>query len=161
MIRRTAPALLSVLVLASGCTQDRNARHTIGLELDVVSARAAAQPEHHDPTLFDLARSDWAPVEFVVPTDGTVHGPTWTRTGSWMSDHPRQTGAFPTARSAVRASRSGIIEDVEIWVAPIGAASRTVQGASDLGDTPPWSTTASPSERYERSMLGADRAPDA
>lgn len=79
---------------------DMNARSTIGAARTLPAIHGAGTLIADGPTT-RLDRTDWAPIEFRVPVDGTVHAPIW-RTRAAFGDTPaRQHGLFPTAETAL------------------------------------------------------------
>ncbi len=106
--------LQSMLVLAvagaafGGCRMTASDTVTIGNQVTVAGMQG---PEGHltldqartlsgPPNQIRLDRSDWEPIEFVVPVDSSPHRPTFV-TAWWMTDTARSEGLYPTPLSAL------------------------------------------------------------
>jgi len=110
---RTAIPLLSVGLVTNlaagllggltGCT-DINARTTIGAEREIPALAATdtlAGAGAGETPLTRLDRGDWAPIEYRLPVDGTVHPPAWRSHARFSDEQRRQHGLYPTAESAL------------------------------------------------------------
>lgn len=99
------PVLAAVL---SGCVMPANDRFAIGegLEVEAIGPRSTPVPptaasQVASPSLTGISRDNWAPLEYRVPVDGTVHTRIYAKRTFWADKTARQRGEYPTALSAL------------------------------------------------------------
>ena len=103
MPRHAAILPLAACTLAlAACTSPENESLRFGRS-DVLPA---FQTKPHQlppagPSVTGLDRSDWAPVEYMVPVMGTAHQPTYAPDHYRLASLARQRGEYPTAESAL------------------------------------------------------------
>lgn len=147
------PAVLG----AFGCVHDANSRNVLGAQVSLAAIDAEADAvdlgEGNRTTSVD--RSAWTPVRFVVPVDGTVHGPTW-RTFSVRpaGELARERGVYPTALTATElGGECGPMVTAAVlspFVSLVDVAAMPVRMVTD----PAWEERQSPDRWYERSRHG-------
>jgi hypothetical protein len=108
------------LLWSSGC-MDLNSRSTIGADraLPALEAASPATPDEVRATRLD--RADWAPIEYRVPVDGTVHAPLWRSRVAFSDEQRRQHGLYPTAESSLDLGAPADEEAVRGFVEPVRA----------------------------------------
>lgn len=104
-----APALAALFgTTLTGCVMPANDRLAIGESLEVeaigprptpVAPTAASQVA--TPSLTGISRDHWAPLQYHVPVDGTVHTRIYAKRTFWADKTARQRGEYPTALSAL------------------------------------------------------------
>lgn len=141
------------LIAAFGCTTDLNARTTIGAKRTIAAFDAETGTTTASGPTTRLDRAGWAPVEFRLPVDGTVHHPAWRSRASFDDEPARQHGLYPTAESSLQLGErdgtlvwAGVIEPARALVDLFAMPVRMVL-------SPPWSRTQSPA-MYKRWHAG-------
>lgn len=155
-------AQAAVLALsAGGCAGDLNRRAVLGggVEIPALDPREPAElgvMSLAGPRAERIDRGDWDPQTYLVPVDGTVHGPDWQRAAGPIDPlSARALGLFPTTGTAVEAgSRPGreALEAVVEWAGTIiEPAFLVVRSVSQ----PPWSAVQSPTRSWKRTAQTA------
>lgn len=91
--------MVSCAALAS-CT-DLNSRGTIGAVRSVPALEAGRALAVDEAPAARLDRSDWQPIEYRLPPDGTVHAPLWLSRAMFDDDQRRAHGLYPTSESVL------------------------------------------------------------
>ncbi len=120
------PALAAFAVIVgmlSGCGFDRTIaeRTTLGGDQAVWTLSPASLVSINDTpatATTSLTRSNWQPVDFIVPVDGTVHGPLWRWDPRPPRDTARQKALYPTAETALELAGPLGPQAHEAFVAP-------------------------------------------
>ncbi len=102
-----------------------------------------------------MTRSNWQPVDFVVPVDGTIHGSTWR----WDAPPPRQTARqkslYPTAETALEDGGSAGPLVHEALLQPLYALGNVVaMPVLAFMDPPGTHMTPTAKTLYKRSIRG-------
>lgn len=157
---------LAVVVVLAGCGYNRSIaeRNLLGgnsvisgLSADT-AADAATAHIATTPTV-SLSRQEWPPVDFVVPVDGTVHGPLWRMDAVAKVDTPRGKALYPTAESALDLREHSPSFAYEALLEPFVAIGNVI-GMPVLAFMDPPGNHQSPSKRslYKRSGHGRTMA---
>ncbi len=157
----TKPALLVVLaaaLAAPGCARHLNERPTLGNAVHTATFRTAewaspapGTPERTASVGASPDRSGWPARVFLVPVDGTVHGPVRHGAVAITDDTRRQQGLFPTVDSALDLKgRAGGAEALEGVLAPFAAAVELALLPVSLVVEPPFSDAQSPAGLHKR-----------
>ena len=153
---RVAVASVALGAVLGGCSTDLNARRTIGgLQMPPAVAGAAPSGEWVG-TLRPagrLDRNDWAPVEYRVPYDGTVHTALLRSSPSFGDEHPRAHGLYPTTESALDLGSSRGSEAARGVVEPVRAVVDLAILPIRFFTDPVWGKKTSPSN-YKRWRSG-------
>lgn len=160
-LRRHAVLIVSscLLVCAAlpGCARPSNSRIVLGggFTLPTFSAQTSPGPAAKSDSAPSLPRTGWNAVVFLVPVDGTVHGPTYGRRLSITGETARQNGLFPTAQTALELG--GPTRSAQRREAVFGIVGATAQLAAmpvRIFLRPIWSDHQSPKRLYKRSKPG-------
>lgn len=115
--------MLVVALAMTGCYNRSLAdRNTIGCcgEIRTLSRVPAPDvPTDIAPSVHSLARLDWQPIDFMVPVDGTVHGPQRRIDLRYLSASSRHRFLYPTAESALDLSADRRGRRIEGAAAPV------------------------------------------
>ena len=147
------------LWLGQGCASVNENRLTIGGEAIPAFTDGEQPTEASGPSLIAGTRDHWEAMTIVVPVDGTEHQPTYTSLSPNYSKTPRATGAHPTADSALDLASPACPQAWEVVAAPFHSAADILMFIPRAIGAPPWSVTASPSERFQRYHAGYAEAP--
>lgn len=153
-----------MLVLVS-CSYDRTIadRNTIGgsFELPTLTGTPAEDiPTVQGPSVVSLLRLEWQPINFIVPVDGTVHGPTWRIDAVAGDANARQRSLHPTLDSALQLGSSRRGQRVEAIASPFVATGNVLVMPVLMFTTPPFDSYVSPSRAslYKRARPGQPMA---
>ncbi len=157
----TKPALILALVsalTASGCARQLNERPTLGNAVHTATLRTnewasppAAVPECTSAHAAGPNRSGWPARVFLVPVDGTVHGPVRHGTIALTDDTRRQQGLYPTPESALdlEGDARGALA-LEGVLAPFSAMAELALMPVSLVLEPPFKDDQSPGWLHKR-----------
>lgn len=153
-------------VMLTACASDDNRRLTIGDDVTLRSLPptvpepilddrgepvARPAPADDQPSLAGLDRSNFEPIVFAVPIDGSRHQPEVTEPFRLTDETPRHRGEFPTATSAlIEPSSSGWTTAGEVLIAPLWAFGDAALLPGKLVIDPVFETVGSPDERTGR-----------
>lgn len=156
-------------LVATGCTNNANQRLTIGDDIPLASfppqvvevqldeagePLPPAQPADDTPTALGLDRSNFEPLMYRVPIDGTRHEFHGRDRLALTNETARQRGEFPTAVTALETGSNASTrrQTLEVLAQPIYAAGGVVTSllVSSSG------AMVSPSGLYERAPSPAD-----
>lgn len=138
---------------------DANARNVLGgrSQIEAIApVEAAHEPSHDTPSVHGLDRSNWGATTTVVPVDGTLHGPTYTRQRLYDRQPARRLGLYPTAQTALDLDDpgSGLLRGSEV-------AAQFPRALVEVGlmpiraiVSPPWVRRQSPMYLYKRQPPG-------
>lgn len=161
---RTAAAGLAVLATAlGGCGYDHGIaeRPFLGGNTPLGTLTPGEVEPIADagtPTV-SLARDEWVPTDFVVPVDGTVHGPLWRWDARGRGDTPRQKALYPTAETALDLRPQGGASVREAVLQPfLSIANVVALPVLAFLDPPGNRMSPSRSSLYKRSMGGHSAA---
>lgn len=119
--RPLALALLASIPLAGCYNRSLADRNTIGASGQIATLTGNAAPDvptNIAPSARSLSRLDWQPVDFLVPVDGTVHGPQRRIDLRYLSKSPRDRFLYPTVESALDLSTDRLGRRIEGSAAP-------------------------------------------
>ncbi|MEM9559446.1 MAG: hypothetical protein AAF995_04005 [Planctomycetota bacterium] len=146
---------VAAMLAVSGCApRDINARPVLGGSpaqglLDTGTPTASTRQRTRS-----LDRSDWETSVYVVPVDGTVHGPTH-RFARTDTGGPRGTGLYPTIATATTLQRSPAKAEAHAaLLAPVGALFEFIVMPAGLVLDPPPAQAQSPDRVYKRAAQG-------
>ncbi len=146
--------------MLSGCGFDRTIaeRTTLGADQAVWTLSPASLVSINDTPATDttsLTRSNWQPVDFIVPVDGTVHGPLWRWDARGPLETARHKALYPTAETALELAGPLGPQVREALVAPLLAFGNSLALPALVFTDPP-SDLMSPSAAtlYKRSPRG-------
>ncbi len=149
-----------------GCATIDNDRLTVArAELPALAGSAspisAPLREATAPSIIGIDRSNWPPITIELPSDGTRHHPSLTRTGPrYDRSLPRNRGRSPTATTALDLGSPLGPLAWEGWSAPIRAGMDVVLAIPRLALAGgPGGAAHSPDAPYQREMGSPD--PDA
>lgn len=150
-----APALLAML---AGCVMPANDRLAIGegLEVEAIGPRPTvaaptAASQVGSPSLTGISRDHWAPLQYHVPVDGTVHTRTYAKRTFWADKTARQRGEHPTALSALdMINGSEDQQGLEALDNQFRAVTDLVLLIPRMAIWLPWVEKRSPDEAYRR-----------
>lgn len=152
--------LLAAMVLVSGCGYDRSlsARNVLGGNTAIGSLSGASTSlplESASTPTVSMSRVEWEPIDFVVPVDGTVHGPLWRVSVRAEDDAPRSKGLYPTAESALDLDKHSWASAHEALLEPFVAVGNVI-AMPVLAIMDPPGNHQSPSKKslYKRSERG-------
>ena len=174
MERNTAPFLTlgsfaALGLLISGCA-DINQRNRLGNAVDLPAldgpevGTAYPEPEQawtgpgQRTTRVD--RGAWAPVEFLVPYDGTVAGPSYAGWPVLASETRRQQNLYPTPESAL--DLNGTNHGTQVFEGPVAVASALADTALipvRLIIEPLWIRKTAPAVLYKRTEQSENWSP--
>ena len=161
---RSLVAILGAAAALSGCTSPENDRFRFGEDgmIPAFQSDAAALPtDDQIPSVTGLDRSNWEPVVFVVPVQGTAHQPTYAPGVFDLDSLPRQRGDYPTVETSLDLGEPD--SGTEFWFAARThgmAVVDTVMLLPRLVMRPHEATDWSPVGRYTR-VPGQDPVPAA
>jgi hypothetical protein len=105
-----AAPVLALAALLGGCGYDGRIaeRAFLGGNTPIATFDPATPdaPAPAAPTT-TLDRETWAPIDFLVPVDGTVHGPLWRWNARGDARTPRQKALYPTSLTALDLAPEG------------------------------------------------------
>lgn len=113
--------------------------------------------EHDTPATAttSLTRSNWQPVDFIVPVDGTVHGPLWRWDARPPSETARDKALYPTAETALDLTSPLGPQIREALIDPVLALGNTLAMPVFIFANPPGnSMSPSAATLYKRSPKG-------
>lgn len=157
MTRTTAAALLLAATSVLGaCARPLNDRPTIGGRLTTGTfAMPTASGTPALDTHAGLDRSAWPGQVFLVPVDGSVHGPVWHGDVRFADTTARQNGLMPTAETALELDGgTGNAQALEAVVAPFASLIDVALFPVRLFVDPPFANRQSPEWLYKRSQQG-------
>jgi hypothetical protein len=165
-IDRRTPLVLGALAASTltGCGFDRTIaeRTTLGADQAVWTLTPALVASTNDSpatATASLTRSNWQPVDFIVPVDGTIHGPLWRWDAYPPRETARQKALYPTAETALELASPLGPQVREAVVAPLLAFANSL-ALPVLVFTDPPADFMSPSAAtlYKRSPKGRPTA---
>lgn len=155
MTRQSLAALALAAVFASGCARPLNDRPTIGGRLTTGTFAAPIATTPALDTHAGLDRSAWPGQVFLVPVDGSVHGPVWHADLRFANTTARQQGLMPTAETALELDGgTGNAQALEAVVAPFASLVDVALFPVRLFVDPPFANRQSPEWLYKRSQQG-------
>lgn len=154
--------MLAALSLAGCYNRSLADRNTIARSGEIASLTGKPAPDvptHVAPSAGSLSRLDWQPIDFVVPVDGTVHGPQRRIDLRYLSNSPRHRFLYPTVESALDVSADRRGRRIEAAAAPVVGLLNVFTMPVNLFRDPPGSYM-SPSKTmlYKRSRPGGTLA---
>lgn len=163
-----APSLATLVAIAAalsatGCARHLNERPTLGNAVHTATFRAdptggptTTPPQRTSEHTSNLNRSGWPGHVFLVPVDGTVHGPVRHRDLSFTKTTRRQEGLFPTVESALDLDGdTGHPQALEGMLAPFAAAAELAWMPISLVLEPPAKNVQSPTTLHKRTSRHA------
>lgn len=146
---------LAATLAPLGCApRDLNARPTLGGSAGHNTLAAGTPTGHITELTRSLDRDTWTTTVFLVPVDGTVHGPTY-RFQRTDTESPRGLGLHPTPESAAALQSSSVADEASsALLAPVGALAEFALMPIELIVTPPPSKHQSPGRVYKRTLQG-------
>lgn len=153
---RTAAVLAAAASFAAlpACQGRLNDRNTIGGSVSLPSITPDAPiptVASQDARTTGLDRADWPTTTFLVPVDGTVHGPDWKTTVSFAEKSRRQKGLYPTPDSALELTDAKGAQAIEGVAAPFIALLDVGLMPIRFFTAPPPTMRQSPERIYQRS----------
>ncbi len=147
----------TLLGVCGGCA-DTNSRTVLGGRnaIPAVTPGGGGGLASDAPSVRSLDRSGWGPTLAVVPVDGTVHAPTYSRQRLYDREPARRMGLYPTLESALALDRPGnsLLRVSEILAQPVRAFAEVGFMPVRAVLTPPWSRRQSPMYLYKRQPPG-------
>ncbi len=157
--------LIAIALTATGCAVEDNYRLAVDDSVPLQSLPPAVADErsgligsadHNDipgdgPSISGLDRSNFEASKFSVPVDRTYHHPHYTLPIAVLDDHARRRGEFPKYTTVLEQDDPSMLEQSYEYAAV--SAWSIVEFAwmiPSLVISPPWSTTYSPAEEWER-----------
>ena len=159
-VRPTLAALATATGLLAGCGFDRTIaeRTTLGANQPVWTLTPAMIVSEHDTpatATISLTRSNWQPVDFIVPVDGTIHGPLWRWDARAPGETARDKALYPTAETALELTGPIGPQVGEALMAPVVAFGNTLAMPVFVFRSPPGNfMSPSVATLYKRSPRG-------
>ncbi|MEQ8770996.1 MAG: hypothetical protein RIB60_10870 [Phycisphaerales bacterium] len=153
-----AAGLIAALLTLSACARQLNERPTLGNAVHTATFRTAewadrapGVPARTAPVDASPDRADWPARVFLVPVDGTVHGPVRHGSVSLTADTHRQQGLYPTVESALDLEGdTGGAQALEGVLAPFAATAELALMPVSLVLEPPFKNAQSPAGLHKR-----------
>ncbi|RNC82169.1 MAG: hypothetical protein ED559_10420 [Phycisphaera sp.] len=157
--------LIAIALTATGCAVEDNYRLNVNDSVTLQSLPPAVADErsgligsadHNDipgdgPSITGLDRSNFEASKFSVPVDRTYHHPHYTHPIAVLEDHARQRGEFPKYTTVFEQDDPSMLEQsYEYAAVSVWSVVELAWMAPSLVISPPWATTHSPSEEWER-----------
>lgn len=151
--------LVVAAVGASGCGFNRDLAHrtTLGGNAIILalSPDDASMLETNATTTTKITRSNWQPIDFIVPVDGTIHGPIWRWDARLARDTAMQKALYPTIETALE-DEGAVGPQIRAALVQPFISIGNIFAIPVLAFTDPPGTTMTPTARtlYKRSIRG-------